>query len=269
MKAFTKTLLAEIKKQHKNYFHSKTIYISLFLWPILSFITTYYGFQAFDLTKCKVPYITSDNVVVYLLLGYMCMSFFRSLVQSAWRFSFERYNGTLELIFLSPSNRVAVLLGNAVSSLFESVFVMVVFTITMLIIKSEVIYVQLLPCMVVFLLVTGMAMAWGIFLNSLFLFSRDSGFLFTILEEPMEIFSGVKVPTLLFPLWAKVLAAVFPLTYAIEAVRRIMLLGSSLYDIRGFLLCGSVIIVLLILVVLRILKLVERHVRTTGNMALF
>jgi ABC-2 type transport system permease protein len=114
-----------------------------------------------------------------------------------------------------------------------------------------------------------MAVVWGIFLNSLFLFSRDSGFLYTILEEPMEIFSGVKVPTMLFPLWAKVIAAVFPLTYAIEAVRRVMLLGSSLYDIRGFLFIGSIIIVILILAILFILKLVERHVRSTGNMALF
>ena len=85
----------------------------------------------------------------------------------------------------------------------------------------------------------------------------------------MEIFSGVKVPTLLFPLWAKIIAAVFPLTYAIEAVRRVMLMGSSLYDIRGFLLLGSIIIAILILAILLILKLVERHVRITGNLALF
>jgi ABC-2 type transport system permease protein len=164
---------------------------------------------------------------------------------------------------------VAVLLGNAVSSVFESVILIVVFTASILIIKSDVLYVQIIPCLVVFLLVTGMAVVWGIFLNSLFLFSRDSGFLYTILEEPMEIFSGVKVPTMLFPLWAKVIAAVFPLTYAIEAVRRVMLLGSSLYDIRGFLFIGSIIIVILILAILFILKLVERHVRSTGNMALF
>ena len=269
MKAFIKTCVAELKKQHKNYFHSKTIYISLFIWPLLSFITSYYGFQVFDLSKSKVAFITKDNVVVYLLLGYMCMSFFRSLVQSAWRFSFERYNGTLELIYLSPSNRVAVLLGNAVSSVFESVILIVVFTVSILTIKSKVLYVQMLPCLVVFLLVTGMAVVWGVFLNSLFLFSRDSGFLYTVLEEPMEIFSGVKVPTILFPMWAKVIAAVFPLTYAIEAVRRVMLLGSSLYDIRGFLLIGSLIIIILIIAILIILKLVERHIRSTGNMALF
>ncbi|MHB8129951.1 MAG: ABC transporter permease [Mobilitalea sp.] len=269
MTAFMKTFLAEIKKQHKNYFHNKTIYISLFLWPILSFITTYYSFRSFDLTKSKVSYITIDNVVVYLLLGYMCMSFFRSLVQSAWRFSFERITGTLELIFLSPTNRAAVLLGNAVSSLFESVIVMMVFTISLLIMKSEEVQMQVIPCIVVFVIIIGMAVTWGMFLNSLFLFSRDTDFLFTILEEPMEIFSGVKVPTTLFPLWAKVISVIFPLTYAIEAMRKVVLMGSSLYDVRGFILIGLIIIIILLSAIMVILKIVEKHIRITGNITLF
>ncbi len=269
MKAFLKVLLAEIKKQHRNYFYSRTIYISLFLWPILSFITTNYSFHAFDLTKSKIPYITPENVVVYLLLGYMCMSFFRSLVQSAWRFSFERFHGTLELIFLSPGNRAAVLLGNAVSSLFESIAVIVVFTVSVLAFKSKVLSVRLLPCIVVFLLITCMAIVWGMFLNSLFLFSRDTNFLYTVLEEPMEIFSGVKVPVTLFPFWAKVIGAVFPLTYAIEAVRRTMLMESSLYEVRALLLISLMIIVVLLFAISRILRIVEKHIRISGNLTLF
>ena len=269
MKAFLKVMIAEMKKQHKNYFHSKTIYISLFLWPLLSFITACYNFRSFDLSKSKVAYITADNVVIYLLLGYMCMSFFRSLVQSAWRFSIERFHGTLELIFLSPGNRAAVLLGNAISSVFESVVVMVIFSVCMLSMKAEVIQMRLLPCIIVFFLVTSMAVVWGMFLNSLFLFSRDSGFLFTVLEEPMEIFSGVKVPTVLFPIWAKAISIIFPLTYAVEAVRRVFLLGSSLYEIRSFLLIGILIIGILLAGIKVILRIVEQHIRITGNATLF
>ncbi|MDF2484192.1 MAG: ABC-type polysaccharide/polyol phosphate export system, permease component [Herbinix sp.] len=269
MRSFVKTFAAEIVKQHKNYFYSKTIYISLFLWPLFSFITTYYSFQVFDLSKSKVPYITAENVVVYLLLGYMCMSLFRCLVQSAWRFSFERFHGTLELIFLSPSNRAAVLLGNAVASLFESVIITVVFTVFMLVLKSEALFFKLLPAVIVFLLVIGMAVVWGMFLNSLFLFSRDTNFLFTVLEEPMEIFSGVKVPIILFPLWAKMIAAIFPLTYAIEAVRRVMLYGSSLYEIRIYLLIGILIMIALLIAIMIILVIVEKHIRVTGNITLF
>lgn len=269
MRAFYKTLIAEIVKQHKNYFHSKIIYISLFVWPILNFITTYYSFKSFDLSESRVVYITPANVLVYLLLGYMCMSFFRSLVQSAWRFSYERISGTLELIFLSPGSRIAVLLGNAVSSLFESVFVMVVFTISLLIAKSDVVDINGISCAAVLLLTILMAVIWGMFLNSLFLFSRDTNFLYSILEEPMEIFSGVKVPTTLFPVWAKVISVIFPLTYAIEAVRRVMLKGSSLYEVHNFFVTGILIIAILFVAVIVILNRVEKHVRRTGNITLF
>lgn len=269
MIAFIKIVIAEMKKQHGNYFHNKTIYISLFLWPLLSFITTFYSFKTFDLSKSEVPYITPENVVIYLLLGYMCMSFFRSLVQSAWRFSFERVSGTLELIFLSPANRVAVLFGNAISSMFESVYVMVIFTIFMLGLKNEVILAKAIPCIVVFLLVCAMAIAWGMLLNAVFLFSRDSSFLFTVLEEPMEIFSGVKVPTIIFPLWAKAISVIFPLTYALEAVRKVVLLGSSLSDIRGYILIGTAFILLFFIGILIIINIVERHTRATGNLTLF
>ena len=269
MRAFYKTLMAEIVKQHKNYFHSKTIYISLFIWPILSFITAYYSFKSFDLSESRVVYITPSNVIVYLLLGYMCMSFFRSLVQSAWRFSYERISGTLELIFLSPGSRIAVLLGNAVSSLFESVFVMVVFTISLLTIKSDAVDINRVSCAAVLLLTILMAVIWGMFLNSLFLFSRDTNFLYSVLEEPMEIFSGVKVPTSLFPVWAKVISVIFPLTYAIEAVRRVMLQGSPLYEVRNFFVTGILIIAILFIAVIVILNRVEKHVRRTGNITLF
>lgn len=269
MKPFYKALVAEMRKQHKNYFHSKMIYVSLFVWPFLNFITTYYSFKVFDIEKSKIAYITAENMVIYLLLGYMCMSFFRSLVQSAWNFSFERISGTLELIYLSPVSRAAVLLGNAVSSLFESVFVMVIFSLLVLLMKVEVLFIKILPCIAVFFIVTSMAVAWGMFLNSLFLFSRDSDFLFTILEEPMEIFSGVKVPTVLFPAWAKAISVIFPLTYAIEAVRRVVLTGSSFYEIKEFALIGIAITLILFIFISAIIKIVERHMRITGNITLF
>lgn len=269
MKKFLKVVIAEAMKQHKNYFHNKMIYISLFVWPFLSLITTFYGFKAFDLSQCHISYITEENMLVYLVLGYMCMSFFRSLVQSAWKFSFERLSGTLELIYLSPASRQGVLIGNAISSVFESVIMMVVFGIATIIYKQEVLKVKVIPCLVIFALVAIMAVLWGILLNALFLFSRDTDFLFTILEEPMEIFSGVKVPTTVFPLWAKCISVIFPLTYAIDAVRRVVLQGSSLVMLKDFLVRSIIIIIFLYSVTLVIIHLVERHSRKSGNLILF
>lgn len=62
-------------KQHRNYFHSKMIYISLFLWPVFSFITTFYSYRSFEMADSAVSYLTRENLIVYLILGYMCMSF--------------------------------------------------------------------------------------------------------------------------------------------------------------------------------------------------
>lgn len=268
MKEFLKVVKAECKKQHLNYFHSKIIYVSLFIWPILSFISSYYSFKPFKINS-TIPYLTEKNIIIYLLLGYMTMSLFRSLVQSAWNFSFERISGTLELIYLSPASRQAVILGNAISSLFESVVVMVFFSLFLMLFKREVLNINYLALIIALLITLVMAVLWGMLLNSLFLFSRDSGFLFTILEEPMEIFSGVKVPVVVFPLWAKIISVVFPLTYAIEAVRNAILNGNDREYLWKFVIIGLVIIAIEYIASVTIIKIVEKHSRKTGNFTYF
>lgn len=260
---------AEMKKQHRNYFHSKLIYISLFVWPALNFITACFSMQVFDVGQSTVPYLTAQNLVAYLMLGYLCMSFFRCLVQSAWRFSQERFSGTLELIYLSPANRSAILLGNALASLVEGAAVMVSFGAAVLLGHSQVLAGAFLPCAAALSMACCMAVLWGVFLNALFLYSRDSDFVFTLLEEPMEIFSGVKVPVEVFPLWAKCAGALFPLTYALEGVRRAFLAGARMAQLRPFLFAGACIIILLYLLTAAALHIAERHGRRTGSFTLF
>ncbi|MBB6217477.1 ABC-2 type transport system permease protein [Anaerosolibacter carboniphilus] len=269
MKNFLKVVQAEMIKQHKNYFHSKIIYVSLFIWPIISFISSFYSFKPFHIENMPVPYLNQENLIIFILLGYICMNFFRSLVQSAWFFSFERQYGTLELIYLSPTNRLGVILGNAISSVFESVWVMVVFSGGMFILKHKYLNMNLSAAVIVIGLMMVMAVMWGMLLNALFLFSRDTGFLFTVLEEPMEIFSGVKVPTMVFPLWAKMISLMFPLTYAVEAMRRVFLNRENLYEIQDFLQISLLLIVAMGTLIYVCLKLGERHAKKTGNMALF
>lgn len=269
MQLFFKVLSSEIRKQHLNYFHSKMIYISLFLWPLLNFLSTYYSFKPFNIQNSNIYYLTQDNLIVFLLLGYMAMSLFRSLVQSSWNFSFERISGTLELIYLSPASRQAVILGNAISSLFESIVILMIFTIGLLIIKKDVLHFHYLALIIVIIISLLMAIFWGMLLNILFLFTRDSGFLYTLFEEPMELFSGVRVPTSVFPMWAKAISLIFPLTYSIESIRMVMLNESKLNELTPFIITGSIIILILYLSSLLLLKIVEKQSKITGNFTLF
>lgn len=271
MRYFFKVVKAEMLKQHKNYFYNKTIYISLFLWPMLVFLSTYYGYKPFNMDKLRnhIDYLNSSNVILFVLIGYVCMSFFRSLVQSAWRFSAERIYGTLELIYITPANRLSFILGNAISSVFESVWLFVVFSGVIIYIKGDAFNINITSAFVGVLLVILLSLIWGMFLNSLFLFSRDSSFLFTILEEPMEIFAGVKVPTSVFPFWAKGISCIFPLTYATEVLRRALLNSESLYVLRNFILASIFIGIIMLTITIVFLKIGEAHAKETGSMSLF
>lgn len=271
MSYFLKVAKAEMLKQHKNMFYDKTIYLSLFIWPVLTFIAAYYAYKPFQLSKIvkTVSYVNADNLIVFMLIGYLCLGFFMCLVQSAWRFSFERVQGTLELVYLSPANRLAFILGNALSSLLESVWLFIVFALGIFIFKSSYLNINLPAVLLGLVLMIVMATLWGMFLNSLFLFSRDSGFLYTVLQDPMEFFSGIKIPTAVFPLWAKVVSLIFPLTYTAEVLRRALLNGSSIYELRYFIIISLLLGFIMLGFTLLSLKLGENHAKNTGNMSLF
>lgn len=271
MTYFLKVAKAEMIKQHKKYFHSKTIYISLFMWPMLLFISTYYGYKPFNMDKIKdyIPYLNSDNIILFVMIGYVCMSFFRSLVQSAWTFSFERMEGTLELIYITPANRLAFVFGNAVSSVFESVWLFIIFAAGIIIIKGEFFNINIISSLVGILLVIILSLLWGMLLNSLFLYSRDTGFLFTILEEPMELFAGVKVPANIFPVWAKAVSGIFPLTYTAEIMRRALLNSENIFQLRKLIFISMAGAAVMLTITVLCLISGEKHARETGNMSLF
>ncbi len=271
LRAFIKIVQAEALKQHKNYFHSKLIYFSMLIWPILTFITAYYTYKPFNLSTGThgISYLTEDNLITFILVGYIAHMFFRSLVQSAWHFSFERVSGTLELIYLTPANRIAFILGNAMSAVFESVWLFIVFCFFILLFFGNIIIpnVLLIFTGIVFLIIP--SVIWGMLLNSLFLFSRDTRILFTLLEEPMDLFCGVKIPVRIFPIWAKCISYIFPLTYSIKILRKIFLEGAVLSDLLPLLIITASIALFLLILTIFLLKIGERYAKKTGNMALF
>lgn len=271
MRYFLKVVKAEMCKQHKNYFHNKAIYISLFIWPMLTFIATYYAYKPFSIEKVadSVSYINKNNVILFVLVGYMAMMFFRCLVQSAWRFSSERIDGTLELIYMTPANRLAFVMGNAISSVFESVWLFVVFAAAILFIKGEYFNMNVAAVILGIMLMVILSLLWGMLLNSLFLYSRDTSFLFTVLEEPMELFSGIKVPISIFPMWAKAVSIIFPLTYSAEILRRALLNNESIIQLKAFFIIGAAFAGIMLSITVLCLKSGERYARKTGNMALF
>lgn len=271
--SFGRILRAEFVKQHRIYFQSKMIYFSMLVWPVLSFAAAYNMYRPFIaspvLASRLVPGGDPRAVALFILTGYLGYTFFWSLVQSAWQFSFERFQGTLEGLFLTPASRMGFLLGNGAAALIESVWLFFVFAVGVLAVLGRL---TAVPLWSYLLALTGLALpavGWGTLLNSVFIFSRDSGFLYTILDEPMGFFAGVRVPTSVFPLWVRFISFLFPLTFSLRVVRG-LLLGTTGFA-AGLLQVGGLTLMTagLLAAAAGLVRLGEAHAKRTGSLTLF
>jgi ABC-2 type transport system permease protein len=274
MRSFVRTLLAEARKQHRVYFHGPLVYFSVFIWPLIELVTAYYLYQPFMGIGTDGASLErgggSSSLTGFLVIGFLGYNFFFSLIQSAWRFSFERTSGTLELILLTPANRFAVILGNAAAALLESVWLLTGFFIATFFILPDLwnnANFWLLPFGL--LALTLAAMAWGALLNTLFLLTRDNGFFYTILQEPLSFFSGVRFPIALFANWMRVISYALPLTYCLIILRKIALDHAMLPDIALEIGALAGLIVLMLAASYLLLGYAERRAKRTGSLTLF
>lgn len=274
MQHFLRTLTAEMYKQHRIYFHDPLVYFSMIVWPFLEVLTAYYLFMPFvggeSSTSALQQQFGTRSLEIFLLTGYLGYNFFMNLIQSAWHFSFERYDGTLECIFLTPANRFAVVLGNAMSSLFENTWLLTVFCGAFyFLLSTSLTSTNILFFLLGLVIMVLAAIAWGTFLNCLFLITRDTSLFFTILQEPLNFFGGVRLPITLFPMWMKIISYCIPLTYCLnilrEATMQTINIAAFMWQIVGIVTLS----LMMFLASYRLLDVAERQAKRTGSFTFY
>jgi ABC-2 type transport system permease protein len=268
MKKTYQIIKAEVIKQHRNWFHSHVIYFSLLIWPIITLMNAYYSYKPFDLSQKVLRGFNSEqSIILFLITGFLGYVCFWSLVQSAWQMGSERQNGTLEIIFLTSASRITIMYGRALGALFENIWMFFIFCVFNMIYIKEISLTNLIYLPLSFIILMISAVVWGGLMNVIFLFSRDASILFNIFDEPMVLFSGVRIPTTVFPLWAKAIAVLFPLTHSLSIIRSLLMKGY----IESFVSIYKWLCSLFIMVVFTIwmLKKAEKHARQTGNLTFY
>lgn len=263
-------LKAEIIKQHHNSFHSYFIYFSLLIWPILGFFTVYFTYKPFSLEESTVLDISnSRDLMIFLSTGYMAYTCFWSMIQNAWQLGWlERQSGTLEIAFLSPANRLMMLYGKALGALLQDTWMFLCFCLFILFYGGALNFMSLFQIPLIFLILIVSSTIWGGMMNAFFLFSRDATVLMNIFDDPMVLFSGVRVPTNNFPYWAKMISFIFPLTYCLNIIRAIFSQEGSyiwLSDLAKLVVCLAIMIVITVLAV----KKAEKINKNSGEFGLF
>ncbi|NML50148.1 ABC transporter permease [Streptomyces sp. R302] len=263
---------AEALKQHRRLFGQPLVVFSMLVWPVLQLATTYYTLRPVATASpaaANWPLAADpERLLAFLATGTLAYAFFFSLVQSAWHFSYERATGTLELLFLSPANRLVLMIANGAGALLQNAWLLTCFTVAGLTGFGALAVSSWWMYGVVLLALLIPAVAWGAFLNSLLVFSRDSAFLYTLLDEPLWFVAGVRLPDFALPLTVQIVGAVFPLTGSLYALRGALLEHRTLTDLALPLTGLAVLSAVLLLAAALMLRLGEARAQRTGRLAM-
>jgi ABC-2 type transport system permease protein len=263
---------AEFNKQRRNAPGRRIVIFSMFLWPILQLLTTYYTVLPVIGTAAVTRWsaaATPASLFSFYASGDLAFATYFSLVASAWAFSAERQGGTLQALFLAPISRLALIIGNCLGALIRNAWLFGCFLVMLFFVPSAVHLRNPAYLAVVFVALVLPVIAWGACLNSALIFARDSGLLMTILGEPMAFLSGARVPTFALPVWAGALGTVLPLTGSLSVLRKLVLSGSTIRDAVPELIGLAILTVVFLAGAELLLRAGEHRSQRTGQLTMF
>lgn len=240
MNNFINTFLAEYKNTRKNFFGRFSNIITLVIWPFLSLLTCYYCYKSFDISQLNAYGIHSfDDLLLFIVSGEIVYNCFWAMVQGAGQIQYDRKSGMLETILLSPCDKLGFVYGRAFGGMIHNVWMFTVLCTFIFAVYMPVTFTQVikLACLLCLLIVSGTL--FGGLVTTVFLYSRDINFIFTLCDRPMHFLSGTGIPILCFPLFLRCVSGIFPTTYLIEMFRSVTIPGyQTLFPAAGiFVIC--------------------------------
>jgi ABC-2 type transport system permease protein len=228
------------------------------IFPVLYFVTLYLTYSVSG-REAVNGYPTAG----FLVIGVIGMVLWTSnLWASGYAIEFERLEGTLQSLFLSPASRSAVVLGYGAGSL----LIMVVPTSVALLAITLTLQIPFSVSSItaVALSIIGMVLAsiaLGYVLAGFFVLTRRANVIANFLQTPVYVLSGAVLPVDQLPEPLQVFARIFPLSHGMDAVRESLLAGATLSDVQ-FSLTGIVVSsAALFLIGALLLRRVEQNAR--------
>lgn len=141
----------------------------------------------------------------------------------------QRGAGTLEVLFLAPTNRVTLLLGVALQDfVFSSITIGITVSLCSFAFGLNLNVADPLGLILCFILTVAALYAVGIFFASFFVLTRSANLLANFLQTPIMYFSGMTFPVNAIPKIFLFFSALIPITFGIDAFRKMSLAGASI-----------------------------------------
>jgi len=210
----------------------------------------------------------------FVIVGFAFQSFIMSTIFGGGHaIRGEQEQGTAELVFVTPANKVAWLLGKMLGNLLFS------FISFFFIILSGVLLFSFspqaqpnVPTAILSILLTMLAMtAFGLMFAGLCFLAKREEELTQVIWPMLTFFCGLAFPVEILPQWGQIIARMIPLTYGVDATRNALLLGVGISDptLLGQLLTLSILTVILLPIGAVLFVKLEKAAKRSGTLGTY
>jgi ABC-2 type transport system permease protein len=173
----------------------------------------------------------------FVILGGTMIAFWANVLWNmSAQFYWEKETGELEVLFAAPISRMAILLGMALGGIVNTtVRAASVLIVGVIIFQVPFMVNEPLTAAFMFILTIIALYALGMLFASLFLmYGREAWHTANLLQEPVYFFSGSYFPVLGtagIPMLIQAIASVIPLTFGLDGIRRVVILGQGIANV--------------------------------------
>ena len=263
-----RTVKAELLKDFRQSFFSNYMIIINIILPLGLGLTYYFIYLPFPHEIVHVQGFDL-SLVNFTLSGQMIYLLFINMLSIGGYFNRERFQGTLETIFLTPCNRVALLLGGSVAGLLNYCWFLLGVGCVFFILHIEV-HITSLPA--VFLsvgLIVLSTIIIGMLFQAFFIASRRGNILSNFLQEPVIFVSGIVFPLQYAPRFIRLAACAVPLTYSVLSLRASVFAGATVHELSHIFLLLFFVSVGYLLLTWYFIRLIDIKLRKEGTIQLF
>jgi ABC-2 type transport system permease protein len=230
--------------------------------PVLTLSTYVYLYQMLN---------ARDEYVGFVVVGGTLIAFWVNVLWNmSAQFYWEKETGTLEAYFVAPISRMAILLGMALGGIVNTtVRAVAIFVAGVILFHVPLVITEPWTAALLFLLTIIALYALGMLFSSLFLlYGREAWHTASLLQEPVYFLSGSYFPTSSLPFAVQLVASFVPLTFGLDAMRRVIIQGQGFVDIWVDVVALVVFILVLMPLARYALKFMENLSKKEGRLTL-
>jgi ABC-2 type transport system permease protein len=263
---------SEVVKNLKFLLAYPIVFVFWAIFPIFWFIPFVLQGQAFvgGLQSPSFGEVAgTEEFIPFIILGAILNSYvLTSLYGMGESIRREAYRGTLDYILSSPCNKAFILIGKALSESFSStLYAISQLAISILFFGMELTLGIIMPVIfIIILLILGLY-GLALILAAASLRYKQAHDMAHALEYVFYVFSPVRYPVASLPLWGQIIGRLLPLTYALIAVRSLILLKQNLPAIYLEILALLVIDGVMILTGFYLFNWMEEKTKTSGTIS--